>query len=58
MKRYFCDICGKEIKPADIHIYFNINMEDKVETLDLHTICFMQFKRAIKEITDDDARCD
>lgn len=50
MKKVICDICGKEITPADIHINFNINIEDKVETIDLHNICFNYFKRMAAQL--------
>lgn len=58
MKQTICDICGKEITPADIHINLNVTIENKIETLDMHSLCFMHFKRAIKEIVNDDTRCD
>ena len=50
MKKIVCDICHKEITPADIHVNFNISIEDKVEQLDLHNICFMYFKRMAEEL--------
>ena len=44
MNKIICDICKKEITPADIHISFNIDVENKSERLDFHSICFAYFK--------------
>ena len=55
MKKTICDICGKEITPADIHINLKVNIEDKIETLDMHSICFAHFKKAVKEIVNEKA---
>lgn len=56
MKKIMCDICGKEITPADIHVNFNVNIEDKVETIDLHSICFMYFKRMAEKLMEENEK--
>ena len=51
MKRTICDLCRKEIEPADIH--YNIPVivdEDKIENLDLHGLCFVYFKQMAREL--------
>lgn len=52
MNKIICDICKKEITPADIHIRFNIDIENKADTLDMHSICFAHFKDAVKQIVE------
>lgn len=37
---------------ADIHIRFNIDIENKADTLDMHSICFAHFKDAVKQIVE------
>ena len=48
MNKIICDICKREITPADIHISFNIDVENKSERLDFHSICFAYFKDNLK----------
>lgn len=50
MNKIICDICKKEITPADIHISFAINVENKHETMDFHSICFAHFKDNLKAL--------
>lgn len=52
MQKVICDICGKEISSADIHIRFNIDIENKADTLDMHSICFAHFRDAIRQIVE------
>lgn len=52
MNKIICDICKKEITPADIHVGLAITVEDKQERLDLHSICFAHFKDGIKAIVE------
>lgn len=55
MRKYYCDICKKEITPADIHISTDvkIGVYGKTETVDFHNLCWVKFKEAVKEMVDD-----
>lgn len=49
MKKCFCDLCQKEIKPADIHTSFEINIGGRVFDIDLHSDCYYNFIQKLKE---------
>lgn len=49
MKKCFCDLCQKEIQPADIHTSFEINIGGRVFDIDLHSDCYYNFIQKLKE---------
>lgn len=53
MKKYYCDICKKEITPADIHTSFDIHIGNKTETVNMHNLCWIKFREAVKEMIKD-----
>lgn len=49
MRDYVCDLCKKRIEHKDIRTEFEIDIEGKKETVDMHSICYYMFMRALKE---------
>lgn len=49
MKKCFCDLCKKEIAPADIHTSFEIRIGEKKLDVDLHSECYYQFLDKLRE---------
>ena len=44
MKIYICDLCKKEITPADIRVSFPVEIDDKIKELsDMHSHCYYKF---------------
>lgn len=59
MKQTICDICGKEITPADIHlaVRFPVEVDETgIDVLDMHSICFAYLKRIVKKIMVEDEK--
>ena len=53
MTKYYCDLCKKEITPADIHTSFDIKIGNKIETVEMHNLCWIKLKEAVKEMIKD-----
>lgn len=53
MKKIFCDICKKEIKPSDIHMQMDLRVADKKDTVDLHSTCYYKLLRTVKKLLDE-----
>lgn len=49
MKKYICDLCKKEITPADIPTHFEINVGGKNFEIDMHNHCYYKFIQTLKE---------
>lgn len=49
MKKCFCDLCKKEIAPSDIHTSFEIRIGEKKFDVDLHSDCYYELLRELRE---------
>ena len=49
MKKIYCDLCKKEIKPEDLHSEFPLNIGGKHFDIDMHSACYYKFVRALRE---------
>lgn len=53
MKKYICDLCKKEISPAEVIMGMEIDINGNKKTLDMHSDCFRRFMDKIKETEDE-----
>lgn len=53
MRDYICDLCKKRITPSDIRMEIKVDIEGKEETVDMHSVCYYLFMRALKERLDE-----
>lgn len=49
MKKIYCDLCKKEIKPEDLPTEFPLNVGGKHFEIDMHSVCYYKFVRALRE---------
>ena len=54
MKEIICDICKKRIEPKDIPVEIDLRIGDKLETIDMHSLCYYKFMRELKSLTDEE----
>ena len=54
MKEIICDICRKKIEPKDIPVEIDLRIGDRVETIDMHSLCYYRFLRELKNVTEDE----
>lgn len=54
MKEYICDLCKRRIEPKDIRMEIKADIEGKEETIDMHSVCYYRFLRALKERKDEE----
>lgn len=50
MKKYYCDLCNKEITPADILTTFKVEIGGKETEVNMHAICYYKFKQALQNL--------
>lgn len=49
MKKIYCDLCKKEIKPEDLHTELPLNIGSKHFDIDMHSACYYKFIQALRE---------
>lgn len=54
MREYICDICRKRIEPKDIHMELQLRVDNKIEYVDFHSICYYKLMRALRESQDEE----
>ena len=50
MRKYICDLCKREIEPKDIRVELKLQIENKEEAMDMHSLCYYTFLREVKSI--------
>lgn len=54
MKEIICDICKRRIEPKDIPVEIDLRIGDKLETIDMHSLCYYKFMRELKKLTEEE----
>lgn len=56
MKRYVCDLCRREIKPSDIRMSFDVDIDGKkTEEVNMHSHCYYNFMNRLRdELTEEE----
>ncbi len=49
MKKYFCDICGKEIQNYDTYYQLEIKINEKPREIEVHSECWRELMETVKE---------
>ncbi len=56
MRAYYCDLCKKVIKPAELRVEADIKIDKRTVGLDMHSNCWYTFIQELSKLIGEDER--